>query len=284
MTTATRSRSPIQYLQSLTAIVNRRSDLISSPFRTFGRVIYLATQSFRYSASDIATLRFSWKEAAVQGWHFVAITAVPAVLMAIPFGVIVSLQVGSLVNQLGATSLVGAAGGMGILRQGAPLATGMLLGGAGASAIAADLGARTIREEIDALRVMGIDPVRRLVAPRLVAMTLVAPLLSVMIIVTGTVAGYLIALVSTGSAPGNYWASYGAFASLADIWVDFIKAAIFGAIVVIVACHRGLEASGGPRGVADGVTASVVLSVVSIIVVNVVITQIVVVFMPPQVV
>ena len=83
----------------------------------------------------------------------------------------------------------GAAGGMGVIKQGAPVATGLLLGGAGAAAIAADLGARTTREEIDAMRVMGVDPVQRLVAPRVIAMLVVAPLINILIIAVGIVAG-----------------------------------------------------------------------------------------------
>ncbi|WP_141549969.1 ABC transporter permease, partial [Nocardia farcinica] len=85
---------------------------------------------------------------------------------------------------------------------GAPIATGLLLGGAGASAIASDLGARTIREEIDAMRTMGINPVRRLVIPRIAAMIIVAPLLNILIIFAGVAAGYFIAIGPQGVTPG----------------------------------------------------------------------------------
>ncbi|MFQ6397367.1 ABC transporter permease [Nocardia sp. KC 131] len=231
---------------------------------------------------DLIRGRSQWREILTQAWFLIKVTTIPGVLMAIPFGVIVSIQVGNMVDQLGADSLIGAAGGLGVIKQGAPLATGLLLAGAGAAAIAADLGARTIRDEVDAMRVMGIDPRRRLVAPRVIAMLFVAPLLNVLIIVMGVLAGYLVAVAALDVTPGSYWESFGSFTGGADVWVSLGKSVIFGYLVVGIACQRGLEASGGPRGVADGVNASVILSVVSIAVVNAVLTQIAAMFLPTE--
>ncbi|WUI67021.1 ABC transporter permease [Nocardia sp. NBC_00403] len=259
------------------------TDTTLSSLRTFGRVVDLGLESTRGAASDIIARRFQWPEMLRQAWYLVTVTAIPAVLMAVPFGVVVSVQVGNLIHQLGADSLIGAAGGLGVIQQGAPIATGLLLGGAGASAIAADLGARTVREEIDALRTMGINPVHRLVIPRVSAMLLVAPLLNILIIFVGIVAGYAVAIGAQNVTPGSYWATFGSFTVLTDVWISLLKSMLFGFIVVIVACQRGLEASGGPRGVADGVNAAVVLSVASIIVVNLVITQVVGMFLPLRV-
>ncbi|MBL1074241.1 ABC transporter permease [Nocardia sp. 2] len=259
------------------------SDTALSSLRTFGRTVELAVESLRGTVTDIASGRFPWREMLHQAWYLITVTALPAILMAVPFGVVVSVQVGNLIHQIGADSLIGAAGGLGVIQQGAPIATGLLLGGAGASAIASDLGARTVRDEIDALRVMGISPVHRLVIPRVVAMVFVAPLLNVLIIFVGIVAGYVVAISAQNVTPGSYWATFGAFTVLADVWISLAKAILFGFIVVIVACQRGLEARGGPRGVADGVNAAVVLSVAAIIVVNLVITQVVTMFLPMRV-
>ncbi|MCP2314762.1 phospholipid/cholesterol/gamma-HCH transport system permease protein [Nocardia amikacinitolerans] len=254
-----------------------------SSVRTFGRAVDLGIESVRGAFADLIGLRFQWQEMLRQAWYLVTVTALPAVLMAVPFGVVVSVQVGNLIHQLGADSMIGAAGGLGVIQQGAPIATGLLLGGAGASAIAADLGARTVREEIDALRTMGISPVHRLVIPRVVAMLFVAPLLNVLIIFVGVVSGYAVAISAQNVTPGSYWATFGSFAVVADVWISLAKAMLFGFLVVIIACQRGLEARGGPRGVADGVNAAVVISVASIIVVNLVITQIVTMFLPLRV-
>ncbi|MFI6866477.1 MlaE family ABC transporter permease [Nocardia sp. NPDC050406] len=269
---------------SAVRIIRRNfTDTATASLRTFGRTVDLAVESVRGAVTDVLARRFPWREMLHQAWYLITVTALPAILMAVPFGVVVSVQVGNLIHQLGADSLIGAAGGLGVIQQGAPIATGLLLGGAGASAIASDLGARTVREEIDALRVMGISPVHRLVIPRVVAMVFVAPLLNILIVFVGIVAGYGVAIGAQNVTPGSYWATFGAFTVLADVWISLAKAMLFGFIVVIVACQRGLEARGGPRGVADGVNAAVVLSVAAIIVVNLAITQVVTMFLPIRV-
>ncbi|NKY35117.1 ABC transporter permease [Nocardia speluncae] len=274
---------PTRRTETAREIVGKNfSGTIVSSVRTFGRGVGMARESVGGAVSDLARGHFQWQEMLVQAWRLVTVTALPAILMAVPFGVIVSVQVGNLIHNLGADSLIGATGGLGVIKQGAPLATGFLLGGAGAAAIAADLGARTIREEIDALSTMGISPVHRLVIPRMVAMLLVAPLLNILVIFVGIVAGYLVAIGGQGVTPGSYWAAFGSFTTAADVWVSLLKAVIFGFLVVIIACQRGLEAKGGPRGVADAVNAAVVLSIVAIVIVNLVMTQVTAMFLPTR--
>ncbi|AEF39622.1 MlaE family ABC transporter permease [Hoyosella subflava] len=259
------------------------SETFLSSIRTLGRAVDLGARTLSRAAIDILRLRFNWREMLAQCWYLITVTALPAILMAIPFGVIVSLQVGNLIHQLGADTLLGAAGGLGVIKQGAPMATGLLLGGAGASAIAADLGARTIREEIDAMKTMGIDPVDRLVVPRMAAMVIVAPLLNILIIFVGCVSGYAVAVGVQGVTPGSYWQTFGSFTGMGDVWISIAKSMVFGFLVVIVACQRGMEARGGPRGVADGVNAAVVLSVVAIVLMNLLFTQVATMFLPTRI-
>ncbi len=258
------------------------SDTVVSGLRTWGRTVDLVLESVGQGMGDLVRGRFQWREMLHQAWYLVTVTALPAILMAVPFGVIVSVQIGNMIRELGGDSLLGAASGLGVIKQGAPIATGLLLGGAGAAAIAADLGARTIREEVDALRVMGVSPVRRLAVPRIVAMVLVAPLLNVLIIFTGVAAGYFVAISAQGVTSGSYWATFGSFTTVTDVGISLLEAILFGFIVAIIGCQRGLEAKGGPRGVADGVNASVVLSVVSVLVVNLVVSQLVQMFAPTR--
>jgi phospholipid/cholesterol/gamma-HCH transport system permease protein len=190
------------------------------------------------------------------------------------------VQVGSITQQVGATSIAGAAGGLGIIQQGAPIVTALLLGGAAGSAIASDLGARTVREEIDAMETLGLNSTRRLVAPRFVAVLIVAPMLCMLIVFTGLVAGYILSVNVQGITPGSYVASFASFASSADILVALIKSVVFGLVVVTIACHRGLSTKGGPKGVATSVNATVVLGVVACFVINVFITQLTIMFVP----
>ncbi|MFC9663896.1 MlaE family ABC transporter permease [Nocardia sp. NPDC127606] len=266
---------------SAARIIRRNfSDTVLSSVATLGRALRMGAGAVYLGANDAIRGRFQIHETLAQAWFLIRVTAVPSILMAIPFGVIVSAQVGNIVSELGADSMIGAAGGLGVIKQGAPMATAMLLGGAGAAAIAADLGARTIREEVDALRVMGIDPVQRLVVPRIAAMMLVAPLLNILIIFVGISSGFVVAVSALNVTPGSYWQSFGSFTTSIDVWVSLIKALIFGFLVVVIACQRGLEAKGGPRGVADGVNAAVVMSIAAAVVLNTVITQVVTMFFP----
>jgi phospholipid/cholesterol/gamma-HCH transport system permease protein len=248
----------------------RQSD---SSLQTLGRFFDLTAQAFAYLITDLVRLRHPWRDTINQAWFIISVTAIPALLVSIPFGVIVAVQVGSFIQQVGASSVSGAAGGLGVIRQGAPVVAALLLGGAAGSAVATDLGARTIREEVDALRVMGIDPVQRLVTPRLAAIVIVAPVLCSFIIFMGLAAGYAINVGFQSGTPGSYIASFASFASVNDVVVAVLKTWLFGVLVILVACQRGLEAKGGARGVADAVNASVVIGVVAVFILNLLITQ-----------
>ncbi|MFJ1460410.1 MlaE family ABC transporter permease [Nocardia sp. N2S4-5] len=263
-----------------TALRRNFSETVLSSLATLGRAIHMGAQALRIGVLDVVRLRFQVHETLAQAWFLIKVTAIPSILMAIPFGVIVSAQVGNIVSQLGADSMIGAAGGLGVIKQGAPMAAAMLLGGAGSAAIAADLGARTIREEVDAMRVMGVDPVQRLVVPRIAAMMLVAPMLTSLIIVVGIASGFAVAVTALDVTPGSYWDSFGSFTTPINLWVAVLKSFVFGFLVVVIACQRGLEAKGGPRGVADGVNAAVVMSIAAVTVLNTAITQVVTMFIP----
>ncbi len=251
---------------------------------TVGRLTALSIASVRYIAIDLARGRFPWREFVQQAWFVTSVSLLPAILVAIPFGVIVAVNVGSLAQQVGATSFVGAVNGLGVIREGAPVVTALLLAGAAGSAICSDLGSRTIREEIDAMRVMGISPVRRLVAPRVAALVVVGVLLCAIVAMTGVVAGFLFNVYVQHGTPGTYLASLTDFATPGDFIVAEIKAAVFGFLAAIVAAHKGLGARGGPKGVADAVNQSVVLTFLLLFSTNILITQAYLLISPPVVV
>jgi len=246
---------------------------IHASFVTAGRIVVMAISSLRYLVSGVLRGEFQFKEFISQAWFVVSVAVVPTLLVAVPFGVIISIQIGSLAQQVGATSFVGASTGQGVLRQGAPLVVALLLAGAVGSAICSDLGARTIREEIDALEVLGISPIQRLVVPRILATTLVGVLLCGVVSFAGVLTGFLFNMLAQGGTPGAYVSSFAAFARPADLVLSEVKSAIFGVLVALVASYKGLNTKGGPKGVADAVNATVVLSVVLLFAVNVVITE-----------
>lgn len=263
-----------------TALRHRVRTTVDDGLETFGSMIVLGFQASRFVVVDVARGRFSWKEFLEQAWFMTRVALLPTILVAIPFGVIVSIQVGAIAQQIGAVSFTGAVNGIGVLRQGAPLVTSLLMAGAVGSAMCAALGSQTVREEVDAMKVMGLNPVQRLVAPRLVAAVVVGVLLCVVVAATAMLTGYALNVGRGVVSSGAYLGSFTSFAQPTDLLLAEGKAAIFGFLATIIACHKGLNTTGGPKGVADAVNQSVVLSVIVLAVVNVAITQAYVILVP----
>ncbi len=225
---------------------------------------------------------FQTREFVQQAWFVASVTIVPTALVAIPFGAVIALQVGGLIRQFGAQSFTGSASVLAVVQQAAPIATALLIAGAGGSAIAADLGARKIREELDAMMVLGIDPIQRLVVPRVLGCMLVAVFLNGMVSVVGVAGGYVFNVGLQGGTPGAYIASFTALAQLPDLWVGLVKALIFGMIAAIVAAYKGMNAGGGPKGVGDAVNESVVITFILLFIVNFIISAIYLQVIPPK--
>src|SRR5882757_1101181 len=135
-----------------------------------GKVFALGLDVFR----NIFKRPFQLKEFIEQLWFIASVSILPAALVAMAVGAVISLQLGSLVRQIGAPSFAGAVSVLANVQQAAPIICALLIAGAGGTAICADLGARTIREEIDAMEVLGISPIQRLVVPRVLAAAVVA--------------------------------------------------------------------------------------------------------------
>ena len=278
----TRAAPAPEVFERLPRLARLQAERIHQSFVTAGQIVVMASSALRYLVLDIVRGRFQYKEFITQAWFVVGVSVVPTLLVAIPFGVIISIQIGSLAQQVGATSFIGAANGLGVIRQGAPLVVALLLAGAVGSAICSDLGARTIREEIDALEVLGISPIQRLVVPRIVATTLVGMLLCGIVAFAGVLTGFLFNMLAQGGTPGSYISSFAAFAQPADLILAEVKSAVFGVIVALVACYKGLNAKGGPKGVGDAVNQSVVITFLLLFAVNFVITAIYFQLVPPK--
>lgn len=225
---------------------------------------------------------FQWREFSDQSWFVARVSLLPTILITIPFGAVLSLQIGSLFNQLGAQSFTGAAAVLGIVQQAAPLATVTIIAGSAGCAVAADLGARKIREELDALEVLGISPVQRLVVPRVLAMGLIAVLLNGVAAGVGVAGAYAFNVLVQGGSPGAYLNSFTALAQLPDLAVGVVKALLFGIIAGIVAAHRGMTVKGGPQGVGDGVNQSVIVTFALLFVVNTVLSAVYYQIVPPK--
>jgi phospholipid/cholesterol/gamma-HCH transport system permease protein len=164
---------------------------VSFVVRETGNLFAVSLEGLR-KAFDV---RSWWREYLSQCWFIAKVTSVPATLISIPFGAVIALHVGTFSRQLGAESATGSAMVLAIVREAAPIATALLIAGAGGSAMTADLGSRKIRDEIAAMEVMAVNPVHRLVTPRLFAASTVALFLVSVVSVAGIAGGYVFNVV-----------------------------------------------------------------------------------------
>jgi phospholipid/cholesterol/gamma-HCH transport system permease protein len=217
---------------------------------------------------------FQWQELLLQCWFIMRVAFLPTIMVSIPLTVLLIFTLNVLLAQVGAADLSGAGAAIGAITQLGPLTTVLVVAGAGSTAICADLGARTIREEIDAMEVLGIDPIHRMVVPRVIAATVVATLLNGLVITVGLVGGYLFGVYLQNVSGGAYLATLTTITGMPEVVISTIKAATFGLIAGLVGCYRGLTVRGGSKGLGTAVNETVVLCVVALYAVNVILTTI----------
>jgi phospholipid/cholesterol/gamma-HCH transport system permease protein len=182
------------------------------------------------------------------------------------------IEVGNFLNLLGALDRLGGLFVLIVLREFAPLVCAIVMAGVAGTAMTADLGARKIREELDALVVLGIDPIKSLVVPRFLSLTVLTPLFSVYALLFGTLGGVLVTL-SNGAEVGPFFTTFFAQANTAEFEAMLVKSAIFGATIAIVCCYKGMTASGGAEGVGRAVNEAVVIAFNGIFAFNYAFTQ-----------
>ena len=217
---------------------------------------------------------FQWREFFMQGWFLIRVAILPTIAVSIPLTVLLMFTLNILLKEFGAADISGAGTAIVAVTQLGPLITVLVVAGAGSTAICADLAARTIREEIDAMEVLGLDPIHRLVVPRAVASTVVALLLNGLVITVGLVGGYLFGVYLQHVPPGAYLGTLTLITGVPEVVIAMVKAAVFGLIAGLVGCYRGLTVSGGAKGVGTAVNETVVLCVIALYAVNVVLTTI----------
>jgi phospholipid/cholesterol/gamma-HCH transport system permease protein len=169
------------------------------------------------------------------------------------------LQAAGFLNLFGALDRLGGFFIVTAVRQIGPIVTAAVVAGVAGTAITADLGARKIREELDALQVLGVDPIKNLVVPRFIALLVITGLLDIFAIVFGITAGIAAELLYRQPL-GGFFATLFANASITDIWGSVLMCSMFGCIIAVVCCYKGMTASGGAAGVGRAVNQAVVIS------------------------
>src|SRR6201747_3072187 len=182
------------------------------------------------------------------------------------------LQAANFLVLFGALDRLGGFFVLASIREFAPFVDAIVLAGVAGTAITADLGARKIREELDALQVLGVDPIKNLVVPRFLALMLVTGLFDIYAIVAGLSGGILTELLYHQSL-GGFFATLFSQASVTDLWGSVIKCTLFGALIAVVCSYKGMTASGGAEGVGRAVNEAVVISFLGIGAFNYAFTQ-----------
>jgi phospholipid/cholesterol/gamma-HCH transport system permease protein len=217
---------------------------------------------------------FAWREFLLQAWCVARVSLFPTLMLAIPFTVLTVFILNILLGELGAADLSGTGTALGTITQIGPVVTVLVVAGAGATAMCADLGARTIREELDAMRVMGINPIQALVVPRVLASTLIASLLSTLVSLVGLGGGFAFSVFIQHVTPGAFVSGLTLLVGLPEVLISFIKAALFGLSAGLIACYKGVSVTGGPAGVGAAVNETVVFSFMALFVINVIVTAV----------
>lgn len=193
---------------------------------------------------------------------------VPVAAILFPTGMITALMGLKIMALFGTERMLSSLLAQGIVKELAPALAGIMIASQAGSAIAGEIGTMRVKEEIDALGVMAINPVKYLVIPRLVALAFVCPLISVIATASGMLGGFTVAVLLKGQNYGVFLANLLAFVTLADIYAGLLKAAVFGLAVGLIACFYGYNVTGGAVGVGKAANNTVVHSIVAVAVLN----------------
>ncbi|MBF0440295.1 MAG: ABC transporter permease [Oligoflexales bacterium] len=194
------------------------------------------------------------------------------ILAGVMVGGIFGFQLGEIFRIFGAESMIGAAAGFALSRELAPMVVGFLVTGRAGSSMAAEIATMRVNEQIDAMKVMAVNPYSYLVAPRILASILMMPFLMVFFVIVGVIASFIIGIAFYDVDVADFMNKIQWIVAPKDIFLGIQKAAVFGLIFSIIGCYQGFFASGGAKGVGKATTMAVVVSYVSLIVADYVIS------------
>jgi phospholipid/cholesterol/gamma-HCH transport system permease protein len=206
--------------------------------------------------------------------EFVGVNSIMVVIITGTFtGMVLALQSYYGFRKFGAEGLVGTTVALSMTRELGPVLTSLMVTGRAGSAMAAELGSMRVTEQIDALTVMALNPIKYLVVPRVIASFLMFPVLTSISNFVGIIGGYLVGVKLLGINEGAFINKIIKYLDLEDIYNGLIKAAVFGIIMSVISCYKGFYTSGGAEGVGKSTTEAVVMSSVTILVTDYVLTS-----------
>jgi len=211
----------------------------------------------------------------VEQFDLIGVGSLTVVLLTGLFtGAALASQTGMTLDQFGARPVVGRIVSTSMIRELGPVLTGLMLTGRIGSGIAAELGSMVVTDQINALRALGTDPIRKLVVPRVLAGVMMAPVLTILSDFVGIFGGWIVARYQLQVNSGLYWSSVVRTLYMQDAWMGIIKPFMMGFMIVTIACHVGLRTRGGTQGVGKSTTISVVAGSVAVIAMDFFVTQV----------
>lgn len=192
----------------------------------------------------------------------------PVVAVVGPTGMVMALQSLKVFDSFGLQRLLSSLLAEAMFRELSPTLTAIMIAAQAGSAIAGELGTMRVKEEIDALGVMGVSPYKYLIVPRLLALAIMTPVINAIACFCGMAGGFVVAVYLKGLNAGVFWANMLNFLQLGHIWSGMFKASVFGLVVGIIACYRGYNVKGGALGVGRAANTTVVHSILLIVLLN----------------
>ena len=244
---------------------------LTSILEGFGRAVLLLVESGRHLGTlPRQRARF------IEQCYLIGYTTLPIVAILCFFmGSVLALQSGYSMENFGAKQFIGSLVGLSFARELGPVIVAILVAGRVGSAITAELASMKVYQEIDALVTMNIPPARMLVLPRLAAVLVMMPVLTIIGILIGWFGGAVVCkyVDFISIEPEAYFAALRSFMQFKDISTGILKAEIFGFVIVLICCSIGLNTRGGPREIGASVTKAVVASLISILVLDYFVTK-----------
>jgi phospholipid/cholesterol/gamma-HCH transport system permease protein len=244
--------------------------------------VYEVQEYIRLCGSAVAASvsRPFYRYDVVEQFEAIGIGSLTVVLLTGFFtGAVLALNSGITLDQFGAREFVGNLVSASMVKELGPVLTGLMLAGRVGSGIAAEIGSMVVTDQINALRALGTDPLRKLVVPRLLAGFFMTPVLTVIADAVGIVGGWIIAVAQLRVASSLYWSSILDGLYIEDVWQGLIKPFFLGFVIVTIGCHVGLRTRGGTQGVGRATTNAVVASSVAVIAVDFFLTRLLITLM-----
>ena len=205
---------------------------------------------------------------------FIGVGSLPiVVLTGLSIGAVLALQTSTTLQQFGSVSLTGQLVSFSMIKEIGPVLTSLMLAGRAATGMASELGSMKVTEQIDAMRALGTDPVKKLITPRVVSTVVMLFFLSILSDLMGLVGGYIVAVSRLGLTTSQYWTSTYQQLQFADVFQGLVKPFFFGFIIATVGCYYGFSTKGGTQGVGRSTTQAMVAASVLILIVDFFITQ-----------